>query len=56
MLVAVASFGWLVYLMSRLYGTDDEAATSAMLAEYNRPRTVVRSAARGRPLEDSIHA
>ena len=36
LLVAVASFGWLAYLTSRLYGTDDEDATRAMLAEYKR--------------------
>ena len=36
LLVAVASFGWLAYLTSRLYGTDDEDATAAMLAEYKR--------------------
>jgi RsiW-degrading membrane proteinase PrsW (M82 family) len=36
LLVAVASFGWLAYLTSRLYGTDDADATAAMLAEYKR--------------------
>ena len=36
LLVAIASFGWLAYLTSRLYGTDDEDATRAMLAEYKR--------------------
>ncbi|WP_020471601.1 PrsW family glutamic-type intramembrane protease [Zavarzinella formosa] len=41
LLVAIASFGWLAYLSSRLYGTDDEAANRAMLAEYKRRRQVV---------------
>ena len=36
MIVAVASFGWLAFLSSRLYGTDDVESNRAMLAEYQR--------------------
>ena len=36
--VAAASFGWLAFQTGRLYGTDDAAATRAMLAEYKRRR------------------
>ena len=36
MIVAAASFGWLAFLSSRLYGTDDVEANRAMLAEYQR--------------------
>jgi RsiW-degrading membrane proteinase PrsW (M82 family) len=41
LLIAVVSFAWLAFLMSRLYGTDDAAATQAMLAEYKRRRKAV---------------
>jgi RsiW-degrading membrane proteinase PrsW (M82 family) len=41
LLVAVASFGWLAFLSSRLYGTDDAEANRAMLAEYQRRRKTV---------------
>jgi len=39
--VAVASFLWLAFLTSRLYGTDDENATRGMLKEYKRRRGTV---------------
>jgi hypothetical protein len=41
LLVAVASFGWLAYLTSRLYGTDDADATRDMLAEYERRKGAI---------------
>ena len=41
MLVAIASFGWLAFLSSRLYGRDDEAANKAMLAEYQRRKKAI---------------
>ena len=41
LLVAIASFGWLAFLTSRLYGTDDEKATRAMLAEYKRRKRLL---------------
>jgi RsiW-degrading membrane proteinase PrsW (M82 family) len=39
--VAVASFGYLAFLTSRLRGADDEAAKGAMLREYKRRRAVM---------------
>jgi RsiW-degrading membrane proteinase PrsW (M82 family) len=39
--VAVASFGYLAFLNSRLRGADDEAAKRAMLREYKRRRAAV---------------
>lgn len=41
LLVAAASFGWLAFLSSRLYGRDDEAANAAMLKEYQRRRKAI---------------
>jgi RsiW-degrading membrane proteinase PrsW (M82 family) len=41
LLVAVASFGWLAFLSSRLYGTDDEEAKEDMLKEYKRRRKMM---------------
>jgi len=36
LVVAVASFGWLAFLSSRLYGRDDVSANEEMLREYRR--------------------
>jgi RsiW-degrading membrane proteinase PrsW (M82 family) len=44
LLVAAASFGWLAFLTSRLYGTDDEDATQAMLKEYKKRRRALSQA------------
>ena len=41
LLVAVASFGFLAFLTSRLYGKDDEAAKAAMLKEYKRRKSAM---------------
>jgi len=38
LLVAVASFGWLAFLASRLQGADDEASDRTLLDEYKRRR------------------
>ena len=40
--VAAASFGWLAFLSSRLYSTDDAQAHQEMLAEYARRRKAMR--------------
>lgn len=40
--VAVASFGWLAFLSSRLYSSDDGEAHQEMLAEYARRRKAMR--------------
>lgn len=40
-LVALASFGWLAFLSSRLYGNDDQIANRKMLAEYKKRRQVI---------------
>ena len=40
--VAIASFGWLAFLSSRLYGSDDAEATKAMLKEYKRRRKAMQ--------------
>ncbi len=42
LLVAFASFGYLAFLFSRLQSVDDEAATKAMLREYERRRAALR--------------
>ncbi|HEX4588750.1 MAG TPA: PrsW family glutamic-type intramembrane protease [Gemmataceae bacterium] len=42
LLVALASFGYLAFLNSRLRGADDEAAKRAMLREYRRRRAMVQ--------------
>jgi RsiW-degrading membrane proteinase PrsW (M82 family) len=42
LLVAAASFGWLAFLSSRLYGSDDVEAQKEMLAEYARRRKAMR--------------
>jgi RsiW-degrading membrane proteinase PrsW (M82 family) len=42
LLVAAASFGWLAFLSSRLYGTDDQEANEAMLQEYKRRRKAMK--------------
>jgi RsiW-degrading membrane proteinase PrsW (M82 family) len=41
LLVAAASFGWLAFLSSRLYGSDDEAAKREMLQEYKRRKAAL---------------
>ncbi len=41
--VAIASFGWLAFLSSRLYRTDDAEATKAMLKEYKRRRKAMKA-------------
>jgi RsiW-degrading membrane proteinase PrsW (M82 family) len=40
--VALASFGYLAFLNSRLRGADDEAAKRAMLREYKRRRAMAQ--------------
>jgi RsiW-degrading membrane proteinase PrsW (M82 family) len=42
LVVAAASFGWLAFLSSRLYGSDDVEANQAMLDEYKRRRKIMR--------------
>ena len=41
LLVAFASFGFLAFLTSRLYGKDDDVATQEMLKEYRRRKTAM---------------
>jgi len=38
LVIAAASFGWLAFLSSRLYGSDDAEANAEMLLEYKRRR------------------
>jgi RsiW-degrading membrane proteinase PrsW (M82 family) len=42
LLVAFASFGYLAFLFSRLQTVDDEAASKAMLREYERRKKAIR--------------
>jgi len=41
LIVALASFGYLAFLNSRLRGVDDEDAQKAMLREYKRRRVAM---------------
>jgi RsiW-degrading membrane proteinase PrsW (M82 family) len=40
--VAAASFGWLAFLSSRLYGSDDVESNKKLLAEYARRRKAMQ--------------